>query len=482
MRFNLFKKIMVSHLAVILTVIFILSGVLSAVVENFLYKQKIRELKGFGEQLVRIHPLSEDREGRDIRRLQILLSGRDIRILRLDREGRVIGPRRGLENFQLDPALMERIRRGQMVEGRDEIGRLPVTWVILPHKRDGVDGAWVLFSPIEGLNRALRQIRFSLILAAIAALIISLLVGGGFAKRMSDRIRGLRRATERIRRGRYDVEAPPFRVRSRVRRDELDELAMDFHAMAEELSRSRAELARFEERRRQFISDVSHELRTPLTSIRGLLEGLRTGVVEDGEKERIYSLMEKETLRLIRLINELLDLERIRSGKVELKKEWHQVEDLFEIVTEQMQPLASEKGIRLTSGGATGIRVYGDYDRLLQILVNLVQNGIQFTEEGEVRLTAASAEGFTILRVEDTGAGMSPEELEKIWDRFFKADPSRTRRGNETGLGLSIVKRLTEAHGGIAEVESRPGDGSSFTLKFPVPDPKETGPTTDLPG
>ncbi|GGE07839.1 hypothetical protein GCM10011571_06360 [Marinithermofilum abyssi] len=92
MRFNLFKKILVSHLAVILTVIFILSGVLSAVVENFLYKQKIRELKGFGEQLVRIHPLAEDGEGRDIRRLQILLSGRDIRILRLDREGLVMGP------------------------------------------------------------------------------------------------------------------------------------------------------------------------------------------------------------------------------------------------------------------------------------------------------------------------------------------------------------------------------------------------------
>jgi signal transduction histidine kinase len=129
--------------------------------------------------------------------------------------------------------------------------------------------------------------------------------------------------------------------------------------------------------------------------------------------------------------------------------------------------LVEEKNLRLLIDCPDKLLVYGDYDRLMQILINLVKNSIQFTAYGTIRLTGFETETATVIEISDTGQGMTEEELPFIWDRFYKADPSRSKHRSETGLGLSIVKQLVEAHQGTIEAKSTPGVGTTFTLALP---------------
>jgi signal transduction histidine kinase len=463
---SLFRRMFLGHFVVLLVAVLLLSFLLTFVVENTLYRQKRADLLELAVPIAR----EFDREGtndlRFVSRLNRLLNESRIHLVVLDEQLRpVYASDRIAGRIRLPEDVVKEIREGKRVEGMRRLLKRPVTWVAVPRGKNGEKGAVLLYSPVEGTVRAIRQTRLALLLAALVSLLVSLAISGWFSGKLARRISRLRIGTRRIQEGDLSARIPEEGKAN----DEIALLAHDFNSMAKELERTHRELQLFEENRRQFILDLSHELRTPLTSIRGWLEALRKDFVPDGEKPRIYANMERELLRLIRLIQELMDLEKIRAGKVELKKGVYPVRDLFELVADQLMWMAEEKGlsIRIDLPEPEKPLVYGDYDRLLQILVNLVKNGIQFTEQGSITLSASQTEQETVIRVRDTGIGMTPEELERIWDRFFKADPSRARRGGETGLGLAIVKQLAEAHGGRITAESEPGKGTCFTLVLP---------------
>ncbi|BCU82690.1 two-component sensor histidine kinase [Polycladomyces abyssicola] len=459
---KLFHKMLAAQIAVLMTAVFLMSGITSVVVQNFLYQQKWRELREIGQTV--IPNTSTDSELlRRWRQLWPVLSARDIHVLQVDGQGRVLFPT-GLRGsgVTISSDVKNRLMHGKVVVGRERIGNQPVTWVIFPDKNQTELRAWILFSPVEGIQRAIRRIRVGFLLAAAVALVVALLLSGWFTRGWARRIEALRRLASEIRQGRYHARAEmkngPL---------ELVELTRDLNAMAERLAVWEKEIRQFELRRQQFVSDVSHELRTPLTSIRGWLEGLESSLTTEEERMRAVASMKRETMRLIRLINELLDLEKIRAGKIELKKEQIPIAEVLEIVAEQLGPAAEEKGLRLEIDAPRDLMVTADYDRLMQILINLVKNGLQFTEHGWVRVTADKADDGTRIRVEDTGIGMTEEQLTRIWDRFFKADPSRSRQGGETGLGLAIVRQLVKSHGGQIWVDSTPGKGTCFTIWLP---------------
>ncbi|MPZ23514.1 MAG: PAS domain-containing protein [Dehalococcoidia bacterium] len=229
-----------------------------------------------------------------------------------------------------------------------------------------------------------------------------------------------------------------------------------------------ADLRRVDRTRREFVSNVSHELRTPLASIKAAVETLEEGALEDTDAARSFlDSIHVEVDRMTQLVEELLELSRIESGSVPFERRPIDVSAVIKAASERIAPQATRQGLNLTSDIEEGIRfAVGDQARLEQVLVNLLQNAVKFTEPGGTVVVHASVTGDHVLvAVEDNGRGVARADLPHIFERFYKADRARASGG--TGLGLAIVKHTIQAHGGEVWAESEPGIGSTFSFTIP---------------
>ena len=224
-----------------------------------------------------------------------------------------------------------------------------------------------------------------------------------------------------------------------------------------------------------FLANMSHELRTPLNSILGfadvMLEGLDGELTEYMDND--LRLIQKNGQHLLHLINDVLDMAKIESGRMNLNPEKFKVHDVLEEVTSITSTLASEKNLSLFihENSDQEIQVYADNTRMRQVMINLVNNAIKFTEKGKIVLSAHAIDGARVLiTVKDTGIGIPPDKLEAIFQEFTQVDSSTTRKAGGTGLGLPISRRLVEMHGGRlwAESNGNPGEGSTFFVELPV--------------
>ena len=237
--------------------------------------------------------------------------------------------------------------------------------------------------------------------------------------------------------------------------------------MAVALRESEVEIDRQENIRRQLMMDVAHEIRTPLTTMIGLLEGLRQKVLPEDKIDRSVDLMYKEANRLNRLVNENLDIEKIRSNEIVLKKSKFNAAEVLRDISLQLSETAKVKHIKFELDMPDEVPIYADYDRFHQIIFNITQNAVQFTDYGEIFMSSTFQDGVTYIKIKDSGMGMTKEQVENIWERFYKADISRKNNEfGESGLGLSIVKQLVELHQATIHVESEAGVGTIFTLVF----------------
>ncbi|GAB4440088.1 MAG: HAMP domain-containing sensor histidine kinase [Chloroflexi bacterium OHK40] len=219
---------------------------------------------------------------------------------------------------------------------------------------------------------------------------------------------------------------------------------------------------------RRFVADVSHELRTPLAAMQGNLEVLDRGGLKNPDlAAEAVADMRRETARLIRMVNDLLLLAQ-SDARVQIRNEPLELDTLMLEVYRELRPLAGEVSLRI--GSEDQVTVTGDRDRLKQALLNLGVNALQYTPAGGViTLGLEQRDGFALLTVADTGVGISEEDLPHVFERFYRADPSRSRYSGGAGLGLSIVRRVAEAHNGYATVASIPGRGSTFAIWLPLP-------------
>lgn len=226
-------------------------------------------------------------------------------------------------------------------------------------------------------------------------------------------------------------------------------------------------MKKVENMRREFVSNVTHELKTPLTSIKGFVETLKAGAIEDPKiAHKFLDIIEIESDRLSNLISDTLLLSEIESKK-DTKREPCDVNAVITEVVELLQPKVKEH-VRLIFHPDSSVRPYScNRDRLKQLLINLVDNGLKATEFGAVTITCRGTVSQLVIEVSDTGIGMEEEQLDRIFERFYRVDKGRSKAQGGTGLGLSIVKHIVELYNGTIEVASKPGVGTEFTVKLP---------------
>jgi len=256
-----------------------------------------------------------------------------------------------------------------------------------------------------------------------------------------------------------------LRVREFTNRYELDQ-------NKRQLEETNQKLVELDQMKTRFFANISHELRTPLTLLIAPLEMLRKekGPSLDGETQEVLKTMQENAMRLLKLINDLLDLVKLESGRMEVRKEALPVAAFFKGLALSAQGAARDKKIRLETRVDEGLgTVMADRDKLEKIVLNLLFNSIKFTPAGgKVELSARPEGDRLALRVTDTGMGISETDLPHIFDRFWQADSSAQRKYQGTGIGLSLVKELAEAQGGTVTAESRVGQGTTMTVRIPL--------------
>ncbi len=322
------------------------------------------------------------------------------------------------------------------------------------HVMTGMDG---MSDMMGGLVREAFQeaVQTALVIAVTVAALAAVVVSVALSGRISRPIGRLAQASRRIASGRY---AERVAVTSN---DEIGELAESFNTMA-------ASLEATERRRLQLVGDVAHELRTPLATIDGYLEGIEDGIVQPGDQS--WALLRGETARLSRLVNDLQELWRAEARQLLVRIEPVDVRELASAVIERYAGPAGERGIRLRlESGPVVQPVMADRDRLVQVMDNLLSNAVRYTaDDTAVVVRIRSASDNVTVSVADQGRGLTDEQRELVFERFYRADPSRSRALGGSGIGLAIAKALVELMGGRLWVESEgEGRGATFTVAMP---------------
>jgi signal transduction histidine kinase len=292
--------------------------------------------------------------------------------------------------------------------------------------------------------------------AAFVAVILALIAGTLLARRFVTPIEAISNAATSVN------LTEPVPTASGIR--ELDGLGRAFNAMTENLRQS-------DQAKSAFIADVTHELRTPLTVIKGTIETLEDGALDDlAGRGPLLDSMRRETERLIRLVNDLLLLTRADAGTLNMEIQPLDLVELAQTRCEHLSALAARRKVSLAVTGAESALVQGDADRLSQVLDNLLDNAIHYSPENSIiEVEISSGDGECQCAVIDHGPGIPAKHLPFIFDRFYRADTSRNRQTGGAGLGLAIVKALVQAQGGRISAESVEGQGTAIRFTLPSP-------------
>lgn len=230
------------------------------------------------------------------------------------------------------------------------------------------------------------------------------------------------------------------------------------------------QIKKLEQIRSEFVSNVTHELKTPLTSIKGFVDTLKNGAIEDFDiAKHFLDIIDIEAERLYKLIQEILTLSEIETRDKDINMAEIQIDILINSVKKILQPLADKKGIKLEFVVESGmINLFCNKDRIIQLLINLIENSIKYTEQGCVKAEFKNNSNILVITIEDTGIGIPEQSIPRIFERFYRVDKGRSRKAGGTGLGLSIVKHIVILYNGKIEVQSKLGKGSIFKVDLPI--------------
>lgn len=470
---SIFRKQLMASLGVLLVGFILLALVLNAVLQDFLVEQKESLLFRQGDHLVELlleelrapalnQRSSYEREEAELKRS---LNIRSDLLLSEERtnanQWRKSAKRLLKQNEINDTSLLIQVMKGSRIVHtgafKDTDEQVLLTVGIPIEEAGKVIGALFLHTPVQEIQTD-KVTRIILLTAFLVALPSSLLIYY-MSRRMTLPLIHMNKAAKLVGEG-------DFRVRITVKsEDEVGQLASTFNRMA-------IQLESLERMRKDLIANVSHELRTPLTSVRGFVQGLLEGVIPPEQQPRYLQMIYQELHRLTTLLNTMLDLSSIESGHVSIHIKTIRWSSLVHTVSDSMELRMEEKGIKfdIIEPDDVVLKVQGDPDRLKQILFNLLDNAIRHTHAGgSITIRSWNENNRLLVQVADTGSGIEPAKLPFIWERFFTEDASRHTRQERSGLGLTITKQLVELMNGTIDAQSIPGEGTTFSLSFPLP-------------
>jgi heavy metal sensor kinase len=396
----------------------------------------------------------------------------------LDQSGNIGRKSDNLRNVQLPISLnaLKNATKGSITfETNRSIGNTPLRIITFPViENDHVTKIVQIASSLEEVEDALNTLFLILIIAVPLALMIAILGGQFLAHKALKPVDNITQTARVITSQNLNQRIAPLKVK-----DEISRLIETFNEMISRLDQSFRQV-------KQFSSDASHELKTPLTILKGEVEvTLRKERSLQEYQQTLKSNLE-EINRMSQIVEDLLLLSRADVGEIGLNKEDINLSEIFNEVVTQMDMLATSKKLRLfASNHHQDIHMFGDALRIRELFINLIENGIKYTEQGgAIRValskeydplgrnssggTEGEKEEFVKIVVSDTGIGIAKEDQERIFNRFFRVDKARSREEGGSGLGLSICKWIVEAHQGEIRVESELGKGSSFIVKLPL--------------
>ncbi len=308
--------------------------------------------------------------------------------------------------------------------------------------------------------------------AGLASLVLALLAGLVSFNWLTRRLRRLSAAVEAFKQGEFKAAIGLGPWRRGPRGDEIDALGVTAEQMSQRIVDQIRQLRHADATRRELIANISHDLRTPLTSLQGYLETLliKEGELSDVERRHYLDLAAKHGKRLSQLTAELFELAMLESQGPELHFEPFSLAELVQDVAQKFELEAERHGLRLETEIPAGAAfVTGDIALIERVLENLIENAIKYTPEGgRIRLTLVPGQGSIAARVSDTGVGIPEDEIPHIFERFYRVEKSRGEGPEGTGLGLAIARRILDLHGSPIAVESKPGDGTSFSFELPT--------------
>jgi two-component system phosphate regulon sensor histidine kinase PhoR len=314
--------------------------------------------------------------------------------------------------------------------------------------------------PLEEVQNQINRIRSIVIIVGLGVLLVVVTVSIIVSRRITKPMAQIAQGVEQIRSGDLDAQLV---VRSK---DEIGLVARAVNELVQKLKSDIVQLKKLEQVRSQFLGNVSHELRTPIFAVQGYLETLLDGAVDDSSVNRSFLEKAQSNLsRLNALLEDLINISQIESGEMKMSLRYFRVNEFLESLGKDFEPLAAARSVTLKLSVSTkdDDEVFGDKDRLRQVLSNLISNAINYNKPGGEVVITSEKDGHGVqFSIKDTGVGISPEHLPRIFERFYRVDNNRSREVGGTGLGLAIVKHIVEAHGSQIHVESAMGKGSIF--------------------
>jgi signal transduction histidine kinase len=341
-----------------------------------------------------------------------------------------------------------------------------------PSLRSALIGTYLLASLLTFINvwitaRLMFASKHDLQLATVLLIFaggIAVALGSFFAHAFTRRIARLEDAAQKIQEGNLSIRVNLGGT------DEIAALGRAFNQMADRLESAQQKQKELDALRRDLVAWAGHDLRTPLTSIQVLVEALVDDVVDDPESTRKYLLQAKKQVdSLSLLVNDLFQISQLDAGGLPLKFETASLSDLISDTLESFSGLAQQRQILLSGSASSGIDpLHFDVQYMGRVLNNLVSNALRYTTPGgSVSIQAERAPGVVVVHIHDTGEGIAPEDLQYVFERFYRGEKSRSRASGGAGLGLAIARGIVEAHGGRISVKSEPQGGTKFTFTIP---------------